>query len=617
MFATLKLKHKIFAGFISVGLVATAIAVLSYGAFNYVSTNFRDFVDSSNSAQLGLLLARDVSEIQRQALIYTYEAHENAAEQVHALNRRMADTLEKSSEHESEYIKKIRNHLKVYMSTFEQLQRQKKLQHNLVQKDIRTSASNVEKHLRAYIGSISAQKNPEKLLQGERNLITFLLVEKNSIRYFDALDPLYIAQAKESLVDMLKRLRKIETNDNSKDVSLHIKKAILEIVEYERVFLEAVARTRGYLFLVNVVMSAEAYEVLYNAKQMSVQIGQEMAGIEQATFSMLQQVVRAIVVAIGISLLLVTLLSMMIGRSITNPIVSLTTAFKALSKGSHETEIPVYVVDDEIGHLTSAASIFKEKNRQTEQLLYQAKELTEELAGNKKELERSNNELEQFVYTVSHDLKSPLVTSMGFIGIIQKLTAQGKHSEAVDKLDRVVKANERMGQLINDLLDLSRVGRIDLDKKDIDLNELLASFRDIHSQQLEKADFTLQIDPSLPVIYANESRMLQVFENMLSNALKYAENPNGSVLSIGSIEQDDADLIWFRDNGQGIPEEYQEKIFRLFYRLDPESEGTGIGLAVAAKVMKFHNGTIWVESKPGEGATFWLSFGKNGDRENT
>lgn len=611
MFGSLKLKHKIFAGFISVGLVATAIAVFSYGTFNLVSTNFRIFVNSSNSAQLGLLLARDVSEIQRQALIYTYEAHGSAAEQVHELYRGMSDTLQKSSEHESEYIKKIRAHLKAYMSTFEQLQKQKQLQHRLVYNDIRTSASDAEKHLRSYIKLISNHEDHTSLLQDERILNTLLLVEKNAMRYFDSLDPQYIGEAKENLAEVRKRLQKIEANDTSKAAMDHIRPAMKEVVEYERVFLEAVARTRGYLFLVNVVMAAEAYEVLYNAKLMSAQISQEMGEIEQGTFSMLQQVIGTLVVAIGISLLLVVILSLLIGRSITNPIVSLTTAFRALSKGSHHAEIPVYEADDEIGHLTRAASVFKEKNRQTEQLLDHKKQLAKELEGNKKELERSNDELEQFVYTVSHDLKSPLVTSMGFIGIIQKLAAQGKLEEAVEKLDRVVKSNERMGQLINDLLDLSRVGRVDMDKIDIDLNELLASFHEVHSQQIEKAEFTMQIEPGLPVIYANESRILQLFENMLSNALKYAYNPAGSVLSIGSKEHDDAYLVWFRDNGPGIPEEYHEKIFGLFYRLDPETEGTGIGLAVAAKVMKFHNGKIWVESSPGEGATFWLSFSKN------
>ena len=393
MFAMLKLKHKIFAGFISVGLVATVIAVLSYGAINFVSTNFKSFVNSSNKAQLGLLLAHDISEIQRQALIYTHEAHENAAKQVHALNRKISDTLEKSSEHDPEYIRKILKHLKSYMSAFDQLQQQKQLQHSLVYNDIRASASNVENHLRAYIKLISVQKIYKALLQDERILNTLLQVEKNAMRYFESLDPLYIAEAKVGLAKVRTSLQKIEISDTSKTALEHIQPAIQEIIEFERVFLEAVARTRGYLFLVNVVMSAETYEILYNARQMSAQISQDMAEIEQATFSMLQQIISAIVATIVISLLLVVLLSLLIERSITNPIVSLTKAFNALSKGSHQADIPVYKIDDEIGHLTSAANIFKEKNRQTEELLDQAKELTEALAENKKELEKDINDL--------------------------------------------------------------------------------------------------------------------------------------------------------------------------------------------------------------------------------
>ena len=414
MFSRLKLKHKIFAGFISVGLIATAIVVLSYGAFTHVSTNFRNFVDSSNSAQLGLLLARDVSEIQRQALIYTYEAHRSAAEQVHELYHDMSDILEQSSEHESEYIEKIREHLKAYMSTFEQLQKQKQLQHTLVYTDIRTSASNGEKHLRAYIRQISAHKDHQALLQDERILNTLLLVEKNAMRYFDSLDPRYIVEAKTSLAEVRKYLRITEAKDTSKAASDHISPAIEEIIEYERVFLEAVQRTRGYLFLVNVVMSAEAYEIIYNAKLMSKKISLEMADIEQGMFLMLQQVINAIVVAIGISLLLVVILSLLIGRSITSPIIRLTSAFKDLSKGSHQAEIPVYEVDDEIGQLTRAASIFKEKNRQTEELLDQAKELTDELTETQVKLQQDVTErinVQKEVDEIRHYLKN-IIDSM-------------------------------------------------------------------------------------------------------------------------------------------------------------------------------------------------------------
>ncbi|MCI5122271.1 MAG: sensor histidine kinase, partial [Candidatus Electrothrix sp. AUS4] len=249
------------------------------------------------------------------------------------------------------------------------------------------------------------------------------------------------------------------------------------------------------------------------------------------------------------------------------------------------------------GELTLAAESFKERNRELEE--------------SRAELRRSNEELEQFVYTVSHDLKSPIVTSMGFISIIRKLTGQGKYEQAVAKLDRVAKANERMSQLIRDLLELSRVGRIDLDKKAIDLSELLGEFIDNQSVRLRSLDFSVEITSDLPKIYGNESRILQVFENILSNALKYVHNKEGAKLEIYAQDDEEWWHIFCKDNGPGIPPEYHEKIFGLFYRLDANEEGTGVGLAIVKKIMKYHRGDIQVDprtGRAGEGAVFCLSF---------
>jgi signal transduction histidine kinase len=301
----------------------------------------------------------------------------------------------------------------------------------------------------------------------------------------------------------------------------------------------------------------------------------------------------------AISLLLFTgLFSFFISRSITVPLNRLTRTFRRLASGSSEAEIPEYVLRDELGELTIAAGSFKQRNIALEE--------------SRKELRHSNEELEQFVYTVSHDLKSPVVTSMGFIGIIRKLAGQGKYEQAVAKLDRVASANERMSQLIRDLLELSRVGRMDMEKKLLDLNELLSNFAESQSIRLQSAGLSLLIASDLPVIYANESRVLQVFENILSNALKYAHNEAGGRLEIDAAGDEDRWYIFCKDNGPGIPLEFHEKIFGLFYRLDANAEGTGVGLAVVKKIMKSHGGDIQVAPQTeGEGAVFRLTFPKH------
>ena len=165
-----------------------------------------------------------------------------------------------------------------------------------------------------------------------------------------------------------------------------------------------------------------------------------------------------------------------------------------------------------------------------------------------------------------------------------------------------------MGQLINDLLELSRVGRIDLDKKQLDMDLLLQKLKEEKQRGFHDAKITLTIEKNLPLIYGNESRVLQVFENLLSNALKYAVKPEGSKVTIGGISKNNEALFYVKDDGPGIDPTFHKKIFGLFQRLDNTMEGTGIGLAVVKKVMQFHKGKVWIDSSPGKGATFWLSF---------
>ena len=143
------------------------------------------------------------------------------------------------------------------------------------------------------------------------------------------------------------------------------------------------------------------------------------------------------------------------------------------------------------------------------------------------------------------------------------------------------------------------------------MNVILKSFQESIRNRLEKEGFNLVLESAYPTIYANESRVLQAFENLMSNAFKYGRSTSGeNVVKMGSREDKDEFLFYVTDNGRGIPKEYHEKIFGLFYRLDNDMNGTGVGLSVVRKVMQFHGGRVWVESEPGKGATFWLAFPK-------
>lgn len=221
------------------------------------------------------------------------------------------------------------------------------------------------------------------------------------------------------------------------------------------------------------------------------------------------------------------------------------------------------------------------------------------------ELEAKNAELERYAYTVSHDLRSPLVTIKGFIGFIEKSARAGRLEAVYADLKRISDAADRMDALLRDLLELSRIGRMINKLQFTPLSEIVREAREATDGMLQKKNVTLYVQTGLPVVFGDRPRLVEVFQNLIDNAAKYmgAESDPRIEIGVESV-QDDLATIFVRDNGIGIPPEYHERVFGLFEKLDAGSEGTGIGLALVRRIVEFHEGRIWLESAPGLGSTF-------------
>lgn len=221
-------------------------------------------------------------------------------------------------------------------------------------------------------------------------------------------------------------------------------------------------------------------------------------------------------------------------------------------------------------------------------------------------------EMEQFVYTVSHDLKSPLVTMGTFIDILREDLTSGDLVSAEDAMGRVSKACARMHALISDLLELSRVGNVEAEITEVCLSELIASVLEVSAAQLTAAGIEVVCSAALPTLRGERDHLFQVFENLISNAAKYATGVPEPRLAI-SCEMREADLlIKLADNGPGIPAAHRERVFKLFHRLHPRTTtGTGVGLTIVARIMERHGGRVWVEAAESSGACFVLAFPAN------
>jgi len=244
-----------------------------------------------------------------------------------------------------------------------------------------------------------------------------------------------------------------------------------------------------------------------------------------------------------------------------------------------------------------------------EQLRKLNEELENRVESRTAELQEVNRELEAFSYSVSHDLRAPLRHLDGFTRILQQEFASQLPDEARHYLDRVRSAATNMSSLVEDLLQLSRVGR-QLPRRQ--RTSLLALAEEARHEILPEANgraihWTFQ---SLPDVDADPILLRQVFANLFSNAVKFTRNRPGATIEVGARDDNGKAVVFVRDNGAGFDPRYADKLFGVFQRLhrQEEYEGTGIGLATVQRIIHKHGGKIWAESQPQSGATFFFTL---------
>jgi signal transduction histidine kinase len=226
-----------------------------------------------------------------------------------------------------------------------------------------------------------------------------------------------------------------------------------------------------------------------------------------------------------------------------------------------------------------------------------------------RKLESQNAELERFTYTVSHDLKAPLVTIRGFLGYLIDDAKSGKLERMQDDIQRIERATDKMQSLLKDLLELSRVGRLINSPEEIEFEALVHEAIDMTSGVLEKQGVQVEVASDLPNVRGDRQRLLEVVQNLLDNAAKFMGDQPNPQIEIGQYGEEDDMLIFFvRDNGIGIAPKHHEEVFGLFNKLNLQIEGTGVGLALVKRIIEFHGGRIWIESEAGQGSTFYFTL---------
>jgi PAS domain S-box-containing protein len=235
-------------------------------------------------------------------------------------------------------------------------------------------------------------------------------------------------------------------------------------------------------------------------------------------------------------------------------------------------------------------------------------QLNRELEARMKDLATVNKELEGFSYSVSHDLRAPLRAIDGFSRMLVEDCADRLDDEGRRYLKVIISNTHKMGQLIDDLLAFSRMGRKSLEATSLDLHHMARSvFTELREQHADRA-IEARIE-EIPSGRGDPAMIRQVFVNLISNAIKYSRGRNPAIIEIGARVDPKETVYWVRDNGVGFQMEYAHKLFGVFQRLhtSQEFEGTGVGLALVQRIIQRHGGRVWAEGRPGEGATFYFT----------
>lgn len=598
------------AGFL---ILFTIVIASNLIGINKIRSNFETFESTSVFAAKIDSIKNNINLIRQHVLSFAFAGNEAAAVQARELGKELRQQIKQviadSEDEEIDYhLEKMNSHLNSYLDNFETVIVERKLRNELVQQIVRES-KNIEQLLDEMNASNAYTVDKVDAENIRRNV---LRAEISALEFVDDPDATQVREVQEQLNQATSALNSTMQGDELNEKELQL---VAMLGHFEQDFIRVVQATRGYLYLVNVVMTGEAVEFSYQSErinQISNHRLQETARLSSSNTALasniaLASAIGAIVISMLVSVTLVRMLVLPIGR--------ITNTLTALSRDEKIDQIPGMERQDEIGDMAKAANVFREKNLQTEVLLEETRMLAKKLDIQAKQLAQSNEELDSFAYVASHDLKSPLRAIDNLSKWIYADAMEVLPEDSRENLQEMRVRVKRMERLLDDLLTYSRAKQDSGDIEKIDTEQIVWQ-----SQQLIDwpADMTLCIDNELPTIHSFRLPLERIFQNLMTNATKYRTDCDSKVV-VSCTDLGDSFQFSVADNGPGIASEFHTKIFEMFKRLHSQSEvdGSGMGLALVKRLVETMGGTIRVESEVDQGANFIFTIPKNIQDERT
>lgn len=605
----LNIGTRIFLGFGAVIGILVLQSIVSNSGFDKISNSLRQY-GKINSETIAILeIERNVLELQRSVLAFTYSGYSGMVKRVHTLQGILDGQLNEVDElitdkHRTDVLKRMREHFDSYQESFDAAVEEYQLREHYIQERMNKLAKETSSMLGKVLDwNLQLRHMTIAAVTGAAQE-TFLLAHKDAQDFIHSPDSILEKSTKERLSSFQKELIELQKQPLDEESRNLVAQVALLAPRYEEAFSGQVQATRAYMHLVYVVMAGQAAEIAHLAQELKEFTLQEQQTVESDFHSNVAFLSDFNAFLSGFAVVMGLILAWWITQNTAKPIKRMTESLSSLARGRKNVEIPSQERSDEIGAMAIAANVFKEKAD---------------------ELENASRYKSEFLANMSHELRTPLNSLLILARMLSENEEQNLTESQVESALIIYESGTDLLRLINDILDLSKVeaGRMEVTTEDGDLQLFCArmerQFK--HVAASRNLEFQTTVDARVPkTLHTDWAKLEQIMRNLLSNAFKFTSE-GGVYIELNLPSRKTAFIdtalhpgntigIKVRDTGIGIPQNKKEQIFEAFRQVDGTTSrkygGTGLGLSISRKFSQLMGGEIQVEGKEGEGAAFTL-----------